>query len=102
MASLARSAAGRHATAGEVCRGDPWTMGLRSGAGRGNPTDSGESRRMSDVAPDLSIVIVSHGDRQWLSPCLRSLARHADGLRLEAIIVENGPQPAEAISAPEA
>ena len=55
---------------------------------------------MTGLRPDLSVVIVSHGDQRWLPACLRSLATHADGLRVEVIVVENGPGPAAAVSGP--
>jgi N-acetylglucosaminyl-diphospho-decaprenol L-rhamnosyltransferase len=42
-------------------------------------------------APDLAVVVVSHADAAWLPACLRSLAARAGELRLEVVVVENGP-----------
>jgi N-acetylglucosaminyl-diphospho-decaprenol L-rhamnosyltransferase len=38
---------------------------------------------------DLAVIIVSANDARWLEPCLQSVAVHAAGLELEAIVVDN-------------
>jgi GT2 family glycosyltransferase len=39
---------------------------------------------------DLAIIVVSMNDAAWLGPCLRSVRRHAGGIRYEVVVVENG------------
>lgn len=41
------------------------------------------------MAPELSIIVVSHNAREWLRPCLESLRAHRDAV-LEILVVENG------------
>lgn len=42
-------------------------------------------------APDLSVIVVSHGDAAWLPSCIESLAARAGAVGLDLVVVENGP-----------
>ena len=38
---------------------------------------------------DLTIIVVSTNEREWLEPCLRTLFEHAGDARLEVVVVDN-------------
>jgi GT2 family glycosyltransferase len=42
-------------------------------------------------APDLAVIVVSHGDADWLTACLGSVYARAGGARLEVVVVSNLP-----------
>ncbi|MBR0670938.1 glycosyltransferase [Neoroseomonas soli] len=46
---------------------------------------------MSGAAPDLSVVVVSHGHEAMLPRCLGSLAPALDGLSAEMLVIDNLP-----------
>jgi GT2 family glycosyltransferase len=57
----------------------------RRGASSSPDVRPGGGRR----APDVSVIVVSWNTRDLVERCLRSLADHADGLSLEACVVDN-------------
>lgn len=45
---------------------------------------------------DLTIIIVSYNDREWLEPCLTSIQRLAGPISLDVVLVDNGTDGAHA------
>jgi GT2 family glycosyltransferase len=41
------------------------------------------------VAADLAVIVVSHNSREWLSPCLSSVAAHVGDADVEVVLVDN-------------
>lgn len=44
---------------------------------------------MSDI-PDVSVIVIAHDVREEVMACLESVERHAGGLSVEVIVVDNG------------
>jgi GT2 family glycosyltransferase len=38
---------------------------------------------------ELAVIIVAYNSREWLAPCLTSLARHTGGTSLDVVVVDN-------------
>jgi hypothetical protein len=48
------------------------------------------------MKPEVSVIVVSHGDSPWLGECLRSLREQRTGVPHEVIVVLNGSAPVPA------
>ena len=46
----------------------------------------------TDATPDLSVVILTHNNRELLRSCLLSISRHTRKIKTEIIIVDNASQ----------
>ena len=47
---------------------------------------------MKKFNPDISVSLVNYNSSQYLTDCLQSIAKHAESLSIEVLIVDNASE----------
>src|SRR3954466_2710681 len=81
----------RRGVAPRVAAASPREGGPRAALSRSSPSGQGGPPGGWDTCrvAALPVVIVSYNSREWLTPCLTSIAQHAGEADVEVIVVDN-------------